>query len=99
TETVWLAFPLVITEKAPFSRLELVTFLESKRIQTRPVFTGNILKQPGFKNIPHRPLEKQYPHTENIMRNAFVIGCHQGMTREQITYIKSTFLEFLSQYS
>lgn len=99
TETVWLAFPLVIAGHAPFSRLELVTFLENKHIQTRPVFTGNILKQPGFKKIPHRLAEKQYPHTERIMHNAFVIGCHQGMTKEQIAYIKSVFSEFLSKYT
>src|SRR3990167_2337219 len=49
--TQWLAFPLTIKKDAPFTRLEIVTFLEKNNIQTRPIFTGNIMKQPGFKKI------------------------------------------------
>ena len=50
-ETSWLAFPLTIRDDAKFSRLEIVKYLESNGIQTRPVFTGNILRQPAFKNM------------------------------------------------
>lgn len=99
TETVWLAFPLIIKEDAPFDRLELVTFLEENNIQTRPVFTGNILKQPGYKKIPHRLAQKSYPNTENIMRNAFVIASHHGLNAVQIKYLKEKFAEFLSKYN
>ncbi len=99
TETVWLAFPLIIKEDAPFDRLELVTFLEENNIQTRPVFTGNILKQPGYKKIPHRLAQKSYPNTENIMRNAFVIASHHGLNSVQIKYLKEKFAEFLSKYN
>ncbi len=96
SENVWLAFPLIIKKNAPFSRLELITFLENNNIQTRPVFTGNILKQPGFKKIRHRLAQKNYPNTENIMRNAFVIACHHGLEQKQISYLKEKFVEFLS---
>lgn len=99
TETVWLAFPLIIKVDAPFDRLELVTFLEENNIQTRPVFTGNILKQPGYKKIPHRLAQKSYPNTENIMRNAFVIASHHGLNAVQIKYLKEKFAEFLSKYN
>jgi CDP-6-deoxy-D-xylo-4-hexulose-3-dehydrase len=98
TKTVWLAFPLIIKPHAPFTRLELMTFLENNNIQTRPVFTGNILKQPGFKDIPHRVTKKGYPNTEYVMRNALVVGCHQGLIGEQITYIQKKFGEFLARY-
>jgi CDP-4-dehydro-6-deoxyglucose reductase, E1 len=69
---------LIIKPKAPFTRLELVTYLEEQNIQTRPVFTGNILKQPGFKKIAHRKAVPAFPNTELVMKNAFVVGCHQG---------------------
>lgn len=98
TETIWLAFPLIIKEGAPFTRLELVTYLEDKNIQTRPVFTGNILRQPGYKNIPRREAQESYPNAENIMRNAFVIGSHHGLNNEQIDYLCATFDEFLAKF-
>jgi len=97
-ESIWLAFPLIIKANAPFTRLELVTFLENRSIQTRPVFTGNILKQPGYQSIPHRLAQAAYPNTENVMRNAFVIGSHHGLQTEQITYLCDTFAEFLATY-
>jgi CDP-4-dehydro-6-deoxyglucose reductase, E1 len=97
TETAWLAFPLIIRPDVPFTRLELITFLEKNNIQTRPIFTGNILKQPGFKDIAHRQVIKEYPNTETIMRCGFVVACHHGLNNEQIEYLKGTFIEFLSK--
>lgn len=98
TETLWLAFPLIVNDDAPFTRLELVTFLEDNNIQTRPIFTGNILKQPGYKEIPHRLAQESYPNTENVMRNGFVIGAHHGLTQKQIDYMCDKFTEFLAKY-
>jgi CDP-6-deoxy-D-xylo-4-hexulose-3-dehydrase len=85
-------------EGARLQRLELVTFLEENNIQTRPVFTGNILKQPGFAKVPHRLAQKAYPNAENIMRNALVVGAHHGLAPEQVQYMKEKFDEFLTTY-
>ncbi|MBI3632267.1 MAG: aminotransferase class I/II-fold pyridoxal phosphate-dependent enzyme [Candidatus Vogelbacteria bacterium] len=98
SETVWLAFPLIIKKGAPFARFELITFLENNNIQTRPVFTGNILKQPGFRKFPHRLAQKTFPNTEHIMRNAFVVGSHHGLITKQIEYLKEKFRDFLSNH-
>ena len=98
TDTVWLAFPVIIKPKAPFTRLEIITFLEDNNIQTRPVFTGNILKQPGFKKIENRKVGDAFPNTELIMKNAFVLACHHGLNNEQITYLQDKINEFLSKY-
>lgn len=95
---VWLAFPLIIKPGSPFSRFDLVKFLESRNIQTRPVFTGNILKQPAFLKIQKRLPFNSYPNTDTIMRQALVLGAHQGLTLIQIQYLEKTFLEFISQY-
>ena len=56
-DAVWLAFPVVIRDSAPFARKDIALFLETADIQTRPVFTGNVLKQPAFEKIPHRLAE------------------------------------------
>lgn len=97
-QTQWLAFPLVIKENAPFSRLEIVKFLEINNIQTRPIFTGNILKQPGFRNIRHKSLKGGYPVTDKIMRQGFVIGCHHGLTKIHLEKITGLFTSFLRRY-
>lgn len=97
-KTQWLAFPLTIKKNAKFSRLEIVTFLEKNNIQTRPIFTGNILKQPGFKNIPNRITNDGYSVTNNIMERGFVIGCHHGMEDKHLRKIEEIFTAFLKKY-
>ena len=98
-ETSWLAFPLTIRDDAKFSRLEIVKYLESNGIQTRPVFTGNILRQPAFKNIKHKNIEQKFDVTENIMRNSFLVGCNHGLSDNQMEKMKNCFTEFLNKYN
>ena len=97
-ETAWLAFPLTITPDAPFSRLEIIKHLEKNKIQTRPVFTGNVLRQPAFKNVLHKNLEMEFPNANNIMKNSFLIGCNQGLTLTHIEKIMEVFRAFLDKY-
>jgi len=95
-ETNWLAFPITIRPGAPFTRNEIVKHLEYNDIQTRPVFTGNILKQPGFKKIKHVALKEGYPNADFIMINSFVIGCHHGLHKKHLTKLFDVFEKFLS---
>ena len=97
-KTSWLAFPLTINENAPFSRLEIVKYLEMIGIQTRPVFTGNVLKQPAFSKINYKNLGKDYEIANYIMENSFLIGCNHGLTEKHIEKIKNAFTTFLSKY-
>lgn len=96
--TNWLAFPLLIKSDAPFSRLEICTFLEQSNIQTRPMFTGNVLRQPGFKNIKSRMLQKDFPNTDYVMKNAFLVGCNQGLTQRHVSYMENIFSKFLNRF-
>lgn len=96
--TQWLAFPLTIKKSAPFSRLELIKHLEENNIQTRPIFTGNILKHPGFKNIPHRIVSNECPVTNEVTKSGFVIGCHHGLEKKHLERIKQVFTTFLKKY-
>ncbi|MBI3985238.1 MAG: aminotransferase class I/II-fold pyridoxal phosphate-dependent enzyme [Candidatus Levybacteria bacterium] len=96
--TQWLAFPLTIKENSPFTRLELVKYLELNNIQTRPIFTGNILMQPGFKNIPHRKNGK-YTYTNQVMKQSLLIGCHHGLKKEHLDKLKNVFSKLLNKYS
>jgi CDP-6-deoxy-D-xylo-4-hexulose-3-dehydrase len=95
----WLAYPITITENAPFSRIQMQIFLEKKNIQTRVVFTGNILRQPGFKNIKAKKDKKGYPEADKVMKNGILIACHHGLTRAMIKHIHNSIDEFLLRYN
>ena len=95
----WLAYPITITEIAPFSRTQMQIFLEKKNIQTRVVFTGNILRQPGFKNIKAKKDKKGYPEADKVMRNGILIACHHGLTKKMINHIHNSIDEFMIKYT
>lgn len=99
TKTAWLAFPAIIKKDAPFTRFELVKFLEEAGIQTRPVFTGDITLHPAFKKITRRMAQKSYPNTEQVMQRALVLGCHQGLTNQQLNYVEQKLLEFIKAHA
>ncbi len=97
-DTNWLAFPLTIKEGAPFSRFELVKYLENNKVQTRPIFTGNILRQPGFRFLTKKSLSKNFISADIIMENSFLIGCHHGLTPIHLSRLKKIFENFLNKY-
>ena len=94
----WLAYPITITQNAPFSRTQMQIFLEKKNIQTRVVFTGNILRQPGFKNIKCKKDVLGYPEADKVMKNGILIACHHGLTKKMMKHIHNSIDEFMSNY-
>lgn len=98
TRTPWLALPLVVNDSAPFTRRDLQIGMEKAGVQTRTVFTGNILRQPGFKNVPRRENEMGYPNADRVMRGGILLGCHQGMGEDAVDYVCETFRAFAEKY-
>ena len=98
SRTGWLAFPMIIRDDAPFTRRDLQIYLERRNIQTRTVFTGNILRQPGFADIPCRRNLAGYPNADAVMRGGMLLGCHHGLNNQQLDYVHQTFDEFAQQY-
>jgi CDP-6-deoxy-D-xylo-4-hexulose-3-dehydrase len=96
--TAWLAFPIIIKESAPFSRKDFQIYLESRNIQTRVVFTGNILRQPMCKNITKRVLDGGYPNADNVMKRGVLLPLHHGLTEDMFNRLHNTIEEFLAQY-
>ena len=95
SKTGWLAYPLTIKKGSPFTRTEMQIFLEKRNIQTRVVFTGNILRQPGFKKIKARKIKNGYPESDKVMKNGILLGCHQGMTRKMIHHLTTSINLFI----
>ncbi len=98
SRTGWLAFALTIKANAPFIRRDMQIFLEKRNIQTRTVFTGNILRQPGFKNVAHKADANGYPEADKVMRGGILLACHHGLNQLQIDHIKESVTEFMKQY-
>ena len=97
--TAWLAFPILINESAPFSRKEFQIYLEERNIQTRVVFTGNILRQPMCADINKRVLDEGYPNADAVMRRGVLLPLHHGLTEEMFARLHSTIEEFISKHT
>ena len=96
-KTNFLAYPIIIKQNKKFNRKKLQIYLEENNIQTRPIFSGNILRHPGFKNLINKQNKiKNFPNSDYIMRNGILIGCHQGLNNYQLKYIHSKILQFIN---
>ncbi|BDA82947.1 LPS biosynthesis protein [Aureimonas sp. SA4125] len=92
--TGWLAFPLTLRASAPFTRREMQVFLEERDIQTRPVFTGNILRQPAMAKVRCRTDPAGYRVADDVMRGGILLACHHGLSDVHLTYLRECFAEF-----
>ena len=86
-KTGWLAYPIIIKKNSRIKRKEMQIYLEKKGIQTRTIFTGNILRQPIMKNKKFKKVKNSSINSDNIMRNGILIGCHQGLKNIEINYM------------
>ena len=98
--TNFLAYPIILKKNNLFDRKKLQIYLENKGIQTRPIFSGNILRHPAFKNlISRRNKLNAFENADYIMKNGILIGCHQGLDNAQIKYIHTQVLDLIKKSS
>ena len=109
----WFGYLISVKENAPFTKQQMVEYLETNGIGTRQLFAGNILRQPmivdndvDFKigNSPlinskdlTEELYKLLPNTDFIMNNTFWVGTFPALGEEEITRIASTIKEFVEK--
>lgn len=89
----WFGFPILVKDSAPFNRADIVDYLEDKKIATRVLFGGNLLKQPAYKSIKHR-VGRNLKNTDLVMNNLFWIGVYPGLNAPMLTYIEKTLANF-----
>ena len=99
TSTAWLAFPILINKDAPFTRKQFQIYLEKNGIQTRVIFTGNILRQPMCKGIPKRVMPEGYPNADRVMENGVLLPVHHAMTDSMYQYFFDKLISFLEIYT
>ncbi len=86
----WFGFPLAVRSDAPVDRNLVVQFLESRKIATRLLFGGNLLRQPAYREIRRRVVG-DLPNTDFAMTNVFWVGLYPGISDPMIDYMSETF--------
>ena len=94
----WFGFLVVVRDHAPVNRQEIVRHLEARKIQTRPLFAGNLLRHPAFENIEHRVVG-DLRMTDKIMNDAFFMGVYPGLTKPMLDHMVNSLREVLEPAS
>lgn len=90
----WFGFVITLREDIPFTRKEMINYLEEHGVATRPVFAGNITRQPAYKKAKMKIINN-LKNTDYVMENTFWIGCWHGLSDLQIEYAIDVVREFV----
>jgi len=89
-KTNFLTYPVILKSNSKFSRKDFQVYLENNNIQTRPIFSGNILRHPAFSSlISNKNKLNSFKNSDYIMKYGLLIGCHQGLSLKDISNIHS----------
>ncbi len=94
SEPSWFGFPITLDPKHPVNREELLRFLDSKKIGTRLMFAGNVLKQPAYKDVDFRVVG-DLTNTDIVMMRTFWVGVYPGLTEPMLDYIVENIISFM----
>ncbi len=91
----WFGFPITLDPAHPVNREELLRFLDSRKIGTRLLFAGNILKQPAYKNVDFRVVG-DLTNTDIVMKRSFWVGVYPGLTKPMLDYVIESISDFMT---
>ncbi len=94
----WFAFPITVRQEAPFSRTELTRYLDARKIETRNLFSGNLLRHPAFEGIEHRVVGS-LENSDRITNQSFFVGVYPGLGPAQLNYVAEVFHDFVAERS
>ena len=97
SEPSWFGYAILVKENKNFSRDDFVKFLNERRISTRLLFGGNLIKQPAYEGKNYKVVGS-LENADIVMNSTFWIGVYPGITDEMINYISDIFEEFLNGF-
>lgn len=98
SEPAWFGFPITIDPSHPADREDLLRFLEKRKIGTRLLFAGNLVKQPAYQKVDFR-IVGDLTNTDVVMHRTFWVGTYPGLTPEMLDFVGSSIAEFMIEKS
>jgi CDP-6-deoxy-D-xylo-4-hexulose-3-dehydrase len=95
-DACWFALPIVVRDNDQFTRNDLIRWLEGKKIETRFLLAGNIVRQPGYTSIRHRTVGN-LTNTDLVMRGGFFVGVYPGLDMPRLDYMLQQFEAFFEE--
>jgi CDP-4-dehydro-6-deoxyglucose reductase, E1 len=97
-ETGWHMFPVLVRPESGVRRAELQAHMESHGIDTRMVWTGNVVRQPAFAKVPHRTPSGGLPNADRVMEQGLILPSNHGLDDDDIAYLCETLDGFLAEH-
>jgi len=92
----WFGFVITVRSGAPFTRNDLVRYLESRKIATRLLFGGNLTRQPAYQNVSYRVVG-ELRNTDVVMNRTFWVGIYPGLTERMLSFMVKTMSAFIQE--
>jgi CDP-6-deoxy-D-xylo-4-hexulose-3-dehydrase len=93
SEPSWFGFPITLKDGCGAERVQLTQYLDQHKIGTRLLFAGNLIRQPYFKELPHRVVGS-LENTDKTMRDTFWIGLYPALGEEHFEFVADKLEEF-----
>ncbi len=93
----WFSFVITLKDDCGFKRNDLISFLESRKIETRLVFAGNILKQPAYVDID-KEIRGALTNTDKVMNDSFFVGVYPRITKDKLDFMLDSFDKFFENH-
>jgi len=91
----WFGYPITLDPELPVNREALLRFLDARKIGTRLMFAGNILRQPAYRNVEARVVG-DLTNSDIVMRRTFWVGTYPGLTEPMLDFAADSILEFIA---
>jgi dTDP-4-amino-4,6-dideoxygalactose transaminase len=95
-DTAWHMFPFLVRPESGIRRAALQAHMEAAGVDTRMVWTGNVLRQPAFKGIPHRVAPGGLVNADRVMEQGLILPSNHGIDDAGVAYICETVDAFLN---
>jgi CDP-6-deoxy-D-xylo-4-hexulose-3-dehydrase len=95
SEPSWFGFPLALREESPVTRDHILRFMNERKIATRLLFGGNLLRQPAYRDVPHRQIG-DLKRADFVMNQVFWVGVYPGLTDASIAFMVESFHDALA---
>jgi CDP-6-deoxy-D-xylo-4-hexulose-3-dehydrase len=86
----WFGFPLALREESPVTRDHILRFMNDRKIATRLLFGGNLLRQPAYLDVPHRSIG-DLARADFVMNRVFWVGVYPGLSQAARDYMIESF--------